>query len=65
MSADGFLPPGVTERQIAEEGTHDLARCAGCGKLKFAAVLDENRLCHFCVEPEESESLCAIVRGAD
>ena len=58
MSLDGFLPPGVTDRTIAEEGTHDLERCARCGKLKFAAALDENRLCNFCAEPEEAESPC-------
>lgn len=52
MSADGQLPPGVTDRQIAEEGTHDLERCAQCGKLKFAAALDENRLCAVCAEPQ-------------
>lgn len=56
MSADSFLPPGVTDRQIAEHGTHDLERCAGCGKFKFAAQLDENRLCPFCAVCAEPDA---------
>ncbi len=42
LPGDPFLPPGVTERMIAEEGTHDLQRCEQCGKLKFAEQLDED-----------------------
>jgi hypothetical protein len=48
LPGDPGLPPGVTDRQIAEEGTHDLERCAGCGALFFAAVLDDNMHCPFC-----------------
>jgi hypothetical protein len=51
MSKDGALPPGVTDRTIAEQGTHDLARCAGCGALFFAAMLGMDGFCWFCAEP--------------
>jgi hypothetical protein len=52
LPGDPGLPPGVTDRQIAEEGTHDLERCAGCGALFLAAVLDDNMHCPFCAEPD-------------
>ena len=50
MSDDGFLPPGVSDRDIGEQGTHDLQRCAECGGLFFADTLDENGVCRFCRE---------------
>lgn len=55
LPGDPNLPPGVSDRRIAEEGTHDLDRCAGCGALFYAAILDENRNCQFCREPQENE----------
>lgn len=52
LPGDPSLPPGVSDRMIAEEGTHDLQRCEQCGRLKFAAQLDENGLCLRCAEPD-------------
>lgn len=55
LPGDPGLPPGVTDRQIAEEGTHDLERCVGCGKLRFAAALDENGFCE-CAKQNEPDA---------
>lgn len=55
MSKDGALPPGVTDRQIAEEATHDFERCAQCGALFFITRLDKDGLCIFCVILRDTE----------
>jgi len=48
MSTDGQLPPGVTDRDIAERfGDAPLETCEECG-LAFAPLYDGDRICSEC-----------------
>lgn len=60
MSRDGGLPPGVTDRDIAERfgdvrrrGEVKYLRCIGCHCDFPAEEIDEEHLCAVCAKNED------------
>jgi len=62
MNRDFNLPPGVSLRDIDEQCTHTLQRCAMCGWRVLADALDEYGHCRECVGIEARMSEREMVR---